>query len=262
MLDQNNPFNDEIALANSNYCRFDGRHLIRPVLGGRSAPLTEFVHDALRGLVLNEHFTCDGGKAAVRRGNYGFGLYDTLGAHGAASGLARDLFTFITHETQVRSGFSTYLASFSAPHPKDEAEFEGLLWETLQRLHDVDVSHHEWDGSVSADPTNAHFSFSFAGIALFVIGLHAGSSRASRRFAWPTLVFNPHQQFDDLKQSGRYPRFQQVVRRAELALQGSLNPMLADHGERSEASQYSGRRVDDEWKCPFHARNSNEPAED
>ena len=32
---------------------------------------------------------------------------------------------------------------------------------------------------------------------------------------------------------------------------GSLNPMLAQHGEASEARQYSGRQVDDGWKCPF-----------
>ena len=36
------------------------------------------------------------------------------------------------------------------------------------------------------------------------------------------------------------------------ALAGSRNPMLARHGEASEARQYSGRVVDDAWQCPFH----------
>ena len=36
------------------------------------------------------------------------------------------------------------------------------------------------------------------------------------------------------------------------ALAGSRNPMLARHGESSEARQYSGRAVDAAWACPFH----------
>jgi FPC/CPF motif-containing protein YcgG len=35
------------------------------------------------------------------------------------------------------------------------------------------------------------------------------------------------------------------------ALAGSRNPMLARHGETSEARQYSGRQVDETWQCPF-----------
>ena len=34
-------------------------------------------------------------------------------------------------------------------------------------------------------------------------------------------------------------------------LSGSINPMLARHGESSEARQYSGRVVDEDWKCPL-----------
>jgi FPC/CPF motif-containing protein YcgG len=215
--------------------------------------LTEFVHDALRALVLNEQFTCVAGKAAVRQGCYRYGLYGELGSAQAAAGLARDLFTFVHEFGSMGSAFTTYLASFAGPHPADEAAFETLLWRTLQQLHDFDAPHHPWDRSVSADAADPRFSFSFAGKAFFVVGLHAASSRATRRFAWPTLVFNPHGQFEQLKDTGRFTRFQEIIRRAERALQGEINPMLADYGERSEASQYSGRRVEEGWKCPFHA---------
>jgi uncharacterized protein len=34
-------------------------------------------------------------------------------------------------------------------------------------------------------------------------------------------------------------------------LAGDRDPMLARHGEASEARQYSGRAVDDAWRCPF-----------
>ena len=35
------------------------------------------------------------------------------------------------------------------------------------------------------------------------------------------------------------------------ALAGSRNPMLARHGDPSEARQYSGREVDAGWRSPF-----------
>jgi FPC/CPF motif-containing protein YcgG len=35
------------------------------------------------------------------------------------------------------------------------------------------------------------------------------------------------------------------------ALAGSRNPMLARHGDASEARQYSGRAVGEAWRCPF-----------
>jgi FPC/CPF motif-containing protein YcgG len=38
--------------------------------------------------------------------------------------------------------------------------------------------------------------------------------------------------------------------------------MLAEFGERSEASQYSGRRVEPGWQCPFHAARAGQPPEE
>jgi FPC/CPF motif-containing protein YcgG len=37
----------------------------------------------------------------------------------------------------------------------------------------------------------------------------------------------------------------------DVKLAGNVNPMLARHGEASEAAQYSGRLVGDDWTCPF-----------
>jgi FPC/CPF motif-containing protein YcgG len=41
-----------------------------------------------------------------------------------------------------------------------------------------------------------------------------------------------------------------TIRRRDAELQGSLNPMVADHGRSSEARQYSGRSVPDDWAAP------------
>jgi FPC/CPF motif-containing protein YcgG len=257
-----NPFDHPVALAHSNYSVFERGQLKQHGTGARPPSLTRFVHDGLRGLVLNDQFTCDGAKAAFRRGTYAFGFYESLIAPGPIAGLARDLYAFVTGLATAEPLFTSFVASFEGPHPADEEHFERLLWQALQQLNEWDRQFHDWDPRVSADPASANFSFSFAGAALFVVGLHAASSRVARRFAWPTLVFNPHGQFDTLRASGRYRRFQHVIRRAEVALQGTTNPMLSDHGAESQARQYSGRHVDAGWRCPFHAGAAHEPTAD
>jgi FPC/CPF motif-containing protein YcgG len=252
-----NPFDDPLALAYRNGCRPDGRRLVRDD-GGRASALTEFVHDGFRALVLNDHFTCAGAKAAVRQNSYRFGLYEGLASPGATAGLAHDLFAFVAERPTFEGDFASYVASFAGPPPPDEARFEQGLWDTLQQLHDLDALFHEWDETVEADAAHPRFSFSFAGTALFVVGLHPASSRATRRFAWPTLIFNPHDQFEQLRRTGQFERFQQVIRDADRALQGHHNPMLETFGTRSEAPQYSGRRVGEDWTCPFHTRARRE----
>lgn len=248
-----NPFDTDLARVNSNYTAPEGGRLVRSRDGSAALwPLTEVAHDAFRALVLDRRFSCVGAKAALRSGAYRFGAYGEMGSAAATAGLARDLFTFVAEQPEMRSEFTTFVASFTAPHSPGETEFEALLWTQLQALHDADAVHHSWDPRVSDDPEDPGFSFSFAGRAFFVVGLHAASSRWTRRFAWPTLVFNAHEQFELLRENGRYDRFREVIRAREQALQGSVNPVLRDFGASSEARQYSGRDTGPEWKCPFH----------
>jgi FPC/CPF motif-containing protein YcgG len=86
--------------------------------------------------------------------------------------------------------------------------------------------------------------------------MHPASSRLSRRFHWPTLVFNPRAQFERLRAEGKFERLRALVRERDVALQGTLNPNLADFGERSEARQYSGRATEPGWQCPFHRKEA------
>ncbi len=248
-----NPFGSELARANSAYVSFRGGGLVREPCGGSVTPLEEFVHDSFRALVLNPKFSCVGAKAAIRSGNYRAGLYGTMGTHGAVAGLARDLFEFVEDLPHIGGDFTTFVASFGGPNVADELDFERLLWAQLQGLYEQDRLHHGWDPAVSANPDAPDFSFSFAGRAFFVVGLHPASSRHARRFAWPTLVFNVHEQFERLREGGRFARVREVIRAREIKLQGSLNPNLSDFGELPEARQYSGRPVDEGWRCPFDA---------
>ena len=247
-----NPFDGELARGNSAYASFRDGGLVREPCGGPVSPLEEFVHDSLRSLVLNPRFSCVGAKAAIRRGQYRTGLYETMGSRGAVAGLARDLFEFVEDLPHIGGGFTTFAASFGGPCVADEADFERLLWAQLQGLYEQDRMHHGWDPTVSADPDDPNFSFSFAGRAFFIVGLHPASSRYARRFAWPTLVFNVHEQFERLRKEGRFTRVRELIRAREIELQGSLNPNLSDFGELPDARQYSGRPVGEGWRCPFH----------
>jgi FPC/CPF motif-containing protein YcgG len=51
-------------------------------------------------------------------------------------------------------------------------------------------------------------------------------------------AFNFHNQFEQLRASGKYDRMQRVIRRRDVALQGDANPVLSRFGEASEARQY------------------------
>lgn len=248
-----NPFDSACARANSSYAAFcDGKLVPQGEQGGMSWRLAQLVHDSLRAVVLSPGFSCVGAKSAFHHAAYRFGVYSHMGDPNSTQGLARDLAHFAIEHDDLPGDFATFVASFAEPAIKTEAQFEQHLWQQLQALHDIGHRHYDWDASVASDPADAHFSFSFAGQAFFVVGLSPVSSRWARRFAWPTLIFNPHVQFEALRQSGRFEKLRLAIRARERALQGSVNPALDDFGNTSEARQYAGRPVDADWQCPFH----------
>jgi FPC/CPF motif-containing protein YcgG len=68
------------------------------------------------------------------------------------------------------------------------------------------------------------------------------------------MVFNLHDQFERLRAENRYETLRTSIIQRDVAVAGSPNPMLARHGESSEARQYSGRAVEPDWRCPFAAK--------
>ncbi len=213
------------------------------------------IHDAFRTKVLEGRFSCLGARAAVSTGRYRFGLYGRMGEVTGTERLARDLARFVARRRPSDAAhLSTFVAAFTEPLELPEERFEAVLWQQLRALHEIDARDHGWDTSVSSDPDDPTFALSIGGVAFFVVGLHRRASRLTRRFGWPTLVFNPHDQFAHLRATGHFGRMQQMIRQREVALQGSINPMLSDFGTRSEARQYAGRAVDDDWHCPFSPR--------
>jgi FPC/CPF motif-containing protein YcgG len=206
------------------------------------------VHAALRALVLDPQFPCVGARSAFNQESYRFAMYGELAGPNTTEALARDLAHFAEELPTMDGQFATFITCYEEPKVLDELEFEQRLWRQLEALHAVDVK--PWDAAVSQDPADPKFSFSFAGRAFFVVGLQPSGPRWARTFPWPTLVFNLHDQFERLREQGQFERIQDVIRERDTELQGDVNPNLSNFGEHTEARQYSGREVGDDWRCP------------
>ncbi|MBF9070651.1 YqcI/YcgG family protein [Streptacidiphilus sp. NEAU-YB345] len=204
----------------------------------------------------SDSFACVAGKTALLRSTIVHHHFGELATAQTTEALYPLLVDFARNKDEVDPLLASFAATFDAPGPVDEGEFERLLWDQLQALHDIDVTRYPWSPLVDPDPSSPRFGFSVGEHPFFVVGLHPGASRVSRRFPLPTLVFNSHVQFERLKANGGYQRIQREVRRREIALQGAINPNLADFGEDSEARQYSGMAVADAWVCPFDPKVS------
>jgi FPC/CPF motif-containing protein YcgG len=228
--------------------------------GGQSEAVTEhfdpraasedLLMKALAEKVNHHQYPCLGARAVFRRDRATVRVYDQLAHPVLAPILLEDLRQFAS-TTDPRAAFVSFVAVFRAPAVNNELHFEELLWSQLRQLHEADDG--RWNGEVSADPSDEHFAFSAAGTAYFVVGLHPKASRDARRTPMATLVFNLHAQFELLRASGQFSRMRDKIRQRDEQLQGTTNPMVADHGACSEARQYSGRRVGPGWEAPFQA---------
>jgi uncharacterized protein len=213
------------------------------------------VVDGLAEMVGQADYPCLGARSVFNRDRASVRVFAELAGEGVAEELLAALRDF-ARTTDVEDGFASFIAAFRGPRIRDETHFEELLWQQLQQLHDADGQ--PWNEKVSADPSDEHFAFSAGGTAWFIVGLHPRASRDARRTPLPTLVFNLHEQFERLRETDQFPRMRDTIRRRDEQLQGSINPMVADHGEDSEARQYSGREVASDWEAPFEPHEIDE----
>lgn len=241
-INRGNEPSDFVVIAHMPPIQFDDEH---PLAG------------AFRDFVRDQSFPCVGAKSALSRGTMRFlvardirSAWDDLRIYSALFGFA--------HDYRANPAlFQSFVLLFADGSPLSEEAFEANLWDRLQSLTDKD----EWlgqapDARVSDDPDDPHFSLSFAGEAFFVVGLHPNASRPARRFRVPALVFNAHDQFEQLRGDDRYEKLRSAIIDRDVKLAGHPNPMLARHGALSEARQYSGRHVGADWRCPFAGRRS------
>jgi FPC/CPF motif-containing protein YcgG len=208
--------------------------------------------DEFRRLINQASFPCVGAKSALAKGTLEVLIARDLRSNWDDRKIYAGLERVIQSYREDRDLFCSFAVIFEGPIILDEKSFEKHLWARAESLTNKDT----WlgaprDPTVSHDPNDPHFSLSFAGEAFFIVGLHPLASRPARRFQRPVLVFNLHDQFEQLREQGRYEKMRETIIRRDIDLAGSANPMLARHGTVSEARQYSGREVGSDWTCPF-----------
>lgn len=239
----------EISVAKWSSLHHGSGHL--PHRGNRFDACEALAH-SLHAFIADLTFPCVGAKAALSRGTLEVfvarditSAWNDLPIHDA-------LIAFAKRFRESPSLFRSFAVVFEEPSHLTESEFERHLWHRIQSLSDKDIWRGQpYDPRVSPDPEDPHFSLSFGGEGYFVVGLHPNATRPARRFSRPTMVFNLHAQFEMLRAQGKYDGMREKIMIRDEAIAGSRNPMLAEHGTVSEARQYSGRIVGNDWSCPF-----------
>lgn len=203
-------------------------------------------------------FPCVGAKSALCKGTLATHLCRSITSGWDDVRIHRELLNWAFAYRAGPGLFRSIAFVFEGPENLDEEGFETAMWRRIQSLADKDAwLKQPYDQRVSPDPDAPHFSLSFGGEAFFVVGLHPAASRPARRFESPVLVFNLHDQFEQLRAENRYEKIRATIIERDIALAGSPNPMLARHGQSSEARQYSGRRIEGQWECPFRDKRQS-----
>ncbi|MEJ1240871.1 guanitoxin biosynthesis heme-dependent pre-guanitoxin N-hydroxylase GntA [Chryseolinea sp. T2] len=216
--------------------------------------IEDYVGDLVR-MVGQPAYPCVGAKAVLAKDNLRSLVVADMRSDEDDKRIINFLYEFIDMYRLSDGLLCSAAIIFQSPLHFTEADFDRCLWTRLQALADIDGDNFAYDLRVSDDPTARNFGFSIKSEALYVIGLHADSLRPARRFAHPAIVFNPHAQFEKLRSRGKYDSLKRAVRQRDMSYAGSVNPMLTDFGESSEAIQYSGIQNGNNWKCPFISRH-------
>ena len=210
---------------------------------------SEFIRD--------KNFPCIGAKTALAKNQVQCLVSGNMACPADDEKILEYLYSYIDSYRKTGGIFHSVAIIFTGPDNISEAIFEKLLWQRLQAISNLDSVNYKYDKRVSSDTASPDFSFSLKEEAFFIIGMHPRSSRPSRRFKYPALIFNPHEQFELMKATNKYEIMKQSVRKRDMIFSGSVNPMLNDHGKKTEVLQYSGKNYTSPLKCPLKINHAS-----
>lgn len=210
--------------------------------------MTKYTENRIREFILDDH-PCVMAQSLVADESISIKEYEEMDSSDTKRQLFNDLKKYVDGQDLESKDFESLIAVFRKDKFNDELSFENAFWKLLTSLREMDQQ--PWDPTVSSNPDDDNFSYSLHGVSFYLVGMHPSSSRFARKSPYTMIVFNLHAQFEKLRAMNRYDRVRDLIRRRDKSYQGSINPMLSDFGTKSEARQYSGRKVDDSWKCPF-----------
>lgn len=210
------------------------------------------IENEIKSLIMQKNYPCIAALKSFHLNDYRVKSYSGMGQYIQRPKLRSELLAYLNRYLETKSTYFTFWAVFDDTAAATEDEFEKNLWSELSALTSEDTKHIDQDLRFSSNPEDKKFCFSLGGKAFFVVGLHPNSSRVSRRFPWPTLVFNVYEQFEQLAHKNLYKPMIEINRQRDVLFQGDINPMVRQHGDDWESIQFSGKTNPASWKCPFH----------
>ncbi len=200
--------------------------------------------------ILNPKFPCIMAKTVLKKGHISFNQHHDLGLK-ATEEILGQIHAFVDDYRRDPKKLRSFIVCLGDPAYEDFQTFEPVFWDFLRSLNAIDKKTYLPDPRVASSPDSSEFSFSLKGEAFFILVMHPQSPRLARKFIQPTIIFNLHQQFEDLRNKGVFKKVRDAIRLKDKLLQGFINPMLADFGEKSEVFQYLGKKYAPNAPCPL-----------
>jgi hypothetical protein len=200
----------------------------------------------------DKFFPCVAAKTAAFRQQMKVMVAGHMGCPKDDAQILEFMYSFVDDYRANGNLFQSAVILFNQPTVISESLYDTFFWQRLQEIERRDRVRFDPDPRVDSNPESPNFSYSIKEEAFFIIGLHPASSRPSRRFSSPAIVFNPHAQFEQLRNSGQYSKMKNIIRKRDVNYSGSINPMLDDYGDASEVYQYTGQRLAKTWQCPLN----------
>jgi FPC/CPF motif-containing protein YcgG len=197
------------------------------------------MEELLSQFVLDKTFPCVMAKSVIKTGQVQ--VMRVKNAPEATHDVLEQFYSFIDDYRANPKNLRSFVLVLDDEKTLDFEHYENVFWEFLSRLSILDKKQFPHDARVSDDPQHPNFSYSIKSEAFFILGLHPKSPRFARRFVKPAIVFNLHQQFEQMRTKGVFIQVRNLIRLKDKILQGSINPMLKDFGESSEIFQYLGK---------------------
>lgn len=190
--------------------------------------------------ILQPSFPCIMAKSVINQGFFHTFSLPDLSKESVKNALDK-MYDFISEMQAKNVNLSSCAIVLEDESLKDFNVFESKFWEFLKELNIIDKKFYKPDPEVDSDPSSSNFSYSIKSESFFIIALHPDSPRWARRFKYPSIVFNPHKQFEKMRKNGTYLKVRDLIRKKDKLLQGCENSMLQNFGEKSEVYQYLGK---------------------
>lgn len=197
------------------------------------------MEEQLSQFILDKNFPCIMAKSVIKTGH--MQVLRVKNAPESVNEVLGQLYSFIDDYREHPKKLRSFIVVLDDEKALDFEHYEKVFWEFLSRMSIEDKKRYPHDPRVSDDPQHADFSYSIKSEAFFILALHPNSPRFARRFLKPAIVFNLHQQFEQMREKGVFTKIRNLIRMKDKLLQGSINPMLTDFGESSEIFQYLGK---------------------